>query len=118
MHESPGRMSVERPPRMSPAAVAAGLGALWGAFSYSVLWNGTPFAVDRPFVESARGTVVLLPSRLVLWTIHAAETIAGRTFELADSTWVFAIGSAVAGLLLGLLIVFAVRGAALLVSRR
>ena len=112
------RMSVERPARIEPAAVGAGLGVLWGAFCYSVLWNGTPFAVDRPFVESVVGTLLLLPARLVLWAIHAAESIAGRTFELAASTWVFAIGSAVAGLVLGLLIVFAVRGAAVLVRRR
>jgi hypothetical protein len=117
MDDRPGRMSVERPPRLDPAIIGAGAGALWGGFCYSVLWEGTPFTVDRPFVESVPGTLLLLPARLVLWAIHAAEVLAGRTFDLADATWIFGLGSCVAGLLLGVLIVLAVRGAAVLVRR-
>jgi hypothetical protein len=110
-------MSVERPPRINPAVVGAGAGVLWGAFCYSVLWEGTPFAVDRPFVESVPGTLLLLPARLVLWAIHAAELLAGRTFLLADATWIFGLGACVAGLMLGVLIVLAARGVAVLLRR-
>jgi hypothetical protein len=117
MDEHPGRISVERRPRANPAVAGAGGGLLWGAFCYSVLWEGTPFGVDRPFVESVLGTLLLLPARLVLWAIRAGELLAGRTFQLADSTWIFGAASCVAGLGLGVLIVLAVRGAAVLVRR-
>lgn len=117
MDQRPDGMSVERRPRANPAVVGAGAGLLWGAFCYSVLWEGTPFNVDRPFVESVLGTLLLLPARLVLWAIHAAELLAGRTFQLADSTWIFGVASCVAGLGLGVLIVLAVRGAAVLIRR-
>jgi hypothetical protein len=117
MDERTGGMSVGRPPRPNPAIVGAGAGVLWGAFCYSVLWEGTPFTVDRPFVESAQGTLLLLPARLVLWGIHAAELLAGRSFQLADATWIFAVGSCAAGLALGVLAVFAARGVAVLLRR-
>ncbi len=110
-------MSVERPPRVNPAIVGAGAGLLWGAFCYSVLWEGTPFGVDRRFVESVLGTLLLLPARLVLWAIHYAELLAGRSFQLAGSTWIFGMASCIVGLALGLLIVLAVRGAAVLIRR-
>jgi hypothetical protein len=117
MGERPSGMSVERPPRIHPAIVGAGAGVLWGAFSYSVLWEGTPVAVDRRFVESVGGTILLLPARLVLWAIQAAELLAGRTFALADSTWIFGAGSFLTGLALGVLVVLAIRGVAVLVRR-
>ncbi|MGZ4113903.1 MAG: hypothetical protein ACXVQT_02350 [Actinomycetota bacterium] len=117
MDGHPDGMSVERRPRRNPAIAGAGAGLLWGAFCYSVLWEGTPFGVDRPFVESVLGTLLLLPGRLVLWAIRAAELLAGRTFQLADSTWIFGVASCVAGLGLGVLIVLAVRGAAVLLRR-
>jgi hypothetical protein len=110
-------LSVERPPRMHPAIVAAGAGLLWGAFCYSVLWEGTPFEVDRRFFESVVGTLLLLPARLVLWAVHALELLGGRTFDLSRATWVFAVASGATGLVLGVLIVLAVRGAATLVRR-
>ena len=90
--------SDERTPRRTSAlAAAAGAGALWGAMCYSILWEGTPFLVDRRFVESIRGTIVLLPARIALWGVHLAERIAGRTFELADTTWVLAAAVVAAG---------------------
>jgi hypothetical protein len=108
---------LERPPRVRPTTVAAGIGLLWGAFSYSVLWEGTPIAADRAFVTSARGTLVLLPARIVLWGVHLAEELAGRVFELSRSTWIFGVAAAAIGLVLGMLIGLAVRGAARLVRR-
>jgi hypothetical protein len=117
MDQHHGGMSVGPRPRANPAIVGAGAGLLWGAFCYSVLWEGTPFGVDRPFVESVLGTLLLLPARVVLWAIHAAELLAGRPFQLADSTWMFGVASCVAGLGLGVLIVLAIRGAAVLVRR-
>jgi hypothetical protein len=117
MDHRPERMSVECPPRLDPAIVGAGAGLLWGAFCYSVLWEGTPFAVDRPFVESVPGTLLLLPARLVLWAIRAAEVLAGRTFVLADATWIFGVGACLAGVALGVLIVLAARGAGVLLRR-
>jgi hypothetical protein len=98
------RTGLEAPPRIRATSVAAGAGLLWGAFSYSVLWDGIPFVVERPFVESVRGTLVLLPARIVLWGVHAAEQIAGRTFELSRSTWMLGVATAAAGLAVGLLI--------------
>jgi len=108
-------ISVERPPRPHPGSVAAGAGLLWGAFCYSVLWEGTPVEVDRAFVESVGGTLILLPARIVLWAIHALEVVAGRTFQLAGSTWIFAVATCAVGLALGVLAVLAVRGALVLV---
>jgi hypothetical protein len=116
MNEAPDRIGVE-PRRARPATVAAGVGLLWGAFCYSILWDGTPFAVDRPFVESVGGTLLLLPARLVLWAVHGLEIASGRAFDLSRTTWVLGFATAVAGLALGVLAVLAVRGAASLVRR-
>lgn len=74
-------------PRASPITAAAAIGALWGLFGYSVLWEGRPFVVDRRFVTSVPGTLVLLPVRAVLWGIRLAETVAGRAFESSANTW-------------------------------
>lgn len=115
--ERPAPTGIEQPPRMRPATLGAGAGLLWGAFCYSVLWDGTPFEVDRRFVESAGGTLLLLPARLVLWGVRAAEILRGRTFDLSGSTWILGAATAAAGLLTGVLIVLAVRGAATLVRR-
>jgi hypothetical protein len=100
-----------------PTSIAAGVGVLWGAFSYSVLWEGTPFAVDRAFVSSVPGTLVLLPARILLWAVHLAEELAGRPFELSRSTWILAVGAAAAGLAIGLLIGLAIGAAARLARR-
>jgi hypothetical protein len=77
-----------RPGRISPVAVAAGAGALWGTFGYGVLWESAPFEVNRRFVVSAAGTLLLLPVRLVLWGIHFVEEhVAGHPFSFVDNTW-------------------------------
>jgi hypothetical protein len=102
---------------MRPETLGAGAGLLWGVFCYSVLWEGTPFAVDRRFVESVGGTLLLLPARLVLWGVRAAEVTADRTFDLSTSSWILGLATAIVGLLTGVLIVFAARGAASLVRR-
>jgi hypothetical protein len=83
-------------PRVSGIAVVAGIGMLWGALCYSVLWEGTPFAVDRAFVEGVLGTLVLLPARLVLWAIRWVELVTDRTFDLADNhLWIGFLASAI-----------------------
>jgi hypothetical protein len=77
----------ERPPGISPLGVALGLGAVWGLLGYSVLWEGEPFVVDRRFVQSVIGTLILLPIRTVLWAIHQAERVAGRPFDFSANHW-------------------------------
>ena len=52
-------------PRASGLATMAGIGAVWGFFGYTVLWQGVPFGVNRRFVESVVGTLVLFPVRTV-----------------------------------------------------
>jgi hypothetical protein len=89
--------------RVPGVAIVGGIGALWGALCYSVLWEGTPFAVDRAFVESVFGTLVLLPVRIVLWAIRWAELASDRTFDLADNhLWIgfvaSTLGAAIAAL--------------------
>jgi len=71
---------------------------------YSVLWDGAPFAVDRPFVQSAFGTIALLPVRTVLWGIHLAEGTLDRTFDFSQNHWWIGIlaGAIGAGLAIGL----------------
>ena len=96
---------------MGGGLVAVGLGALWGAMGYSVLWDGTPFVVDRAFVESALGTLALLPARLVLWAIRGFELALDRTFNFADNhVWIGFVSAAV-GALLALVLFLAVRAA-------
>jgi membrane associated rhomboid family serine protease len=85
------------PPGISVVAVAAALGSVWGLLGYSILWEGEPVQVQRPFVESVAGTVALLPVRVVLWAIHLAEDLAGRTFELAENHWWIGVAAAIVG---------------------
>jgi hypothetical protein len=117
MDERPPPAGIEQPPRMRPETIGAGAGMLWGAFCYSVLWEGTPFGVDLRFVESVGGTLLLLPARLVLWAVRAAEILTGRTFDLSSSTWILGVATAAVGLSTGVLVVLAVRGAASLLRR-
>jgi len=87
-------------PLRSGAAWAVGVGALWGVLGYSVLWEGTPYEVDRAFVDGAPGTLVLLPVRLVLWAIRWVELLTDRTFDLADNhLWIGMVAGAVGALL-------------------
>jgi len=87
-------------PRVSGIGIATGIGGLWGAMCYSVLWEGTPFEVDRSFVESATGTLVLLPARLVLWSIRWIELLTDHTFDFSNNhLWIGLVTSAVGALL-------------------
>ncbi len=70
-------------PRGSGAWVAAAVGAFWGLVCYTILWEGEPAQVDRAFVESRGGTLALFPSRIAIWSIALAETVAGQTFDLS-----------------------------------
>lgn len=100
---APGKRPPERgeglraeAPRRSGASVAAGVGALWGLVSYSILWEGLPAQVDRAFVESPAGTLSLLPSRVAIWAIALAEAVAGRSFDLSRTFgWIAPFASAI-----------------------
>jgi uncharacterized membrane protein len=99
----------DRVPRPSVVTIAAAVGSAWGLLCYSILWEGQPVQVQRPFVESAIGIVALLPVRVVLWAIHLAEDLAGRTFALsANHRWI-ALAAAAAGALIVAGTVFAGR---------
>lgn len=94
---SPGLERVLRRdvPGFSGAATAAGIGAFWGLVGYTILWEGVPAQVDRAFVESVVGLIVLLPVRLVIWSIHLAEEFAGRPFDLSRTyLWIGFVASA------------------------
>ena len=83
-------------PRVSGIGIATGVGGLWGAMCYSVLWEGTPFEVDRAFVQSLPGTLVLLPARLVLWSIRWIERLTDYTFDFSrNHLWIGLVTSIV-----------------------
>lgn len=84
-------------PGLTALGAITGLGAAWGLLGYAVLWEGTPFQVQRPFVTSLFGTIVLLPARAVIWTIHLAEVIAGRSFDLSQNHWWIALAASALG---------------------
>ena len=77
----------DAPASVSPLGLAFGVGLVWGLLGYSILWEGTPFVVQRPFVQSILGTIALLPICTVLWAIHLAEQLAGRPFDLSQNHW-------------------------------
>jgi hypothetical protein len=82
-------------------AVVAGLGAVWGAVAFAVLWGYTSIQVTRPFVQSLPGLVSLLPVRLVLFGIHLVEDhVVGRPLQLsANHEWIGFVSAAVGALL-------------------
>jgi len=84
-------------PRPSPLGLAASVGAVWGLLGYSILWEGVPVTVQRPFVESVAGTLALLPVRAVLWGIHLGETLEHRSFDLSENHWWIALIAAAVG---------------------
>jgi hypothetical protein len=84
-------------PRASGLAAMAGVGAGWGFLGYTVLWQGVPFGVNRRFVESVVGTLVLFPVRTVLWGVHVGERFAGRSFDFADDNWWIGAAAALIG---------------------
>lgn len=99
-------------PRASGLATMAGIGAVWGFFGYTVLWQGVPFGVNRRFVESVVGTLVLFPVRTVLWVVHIGERLAGRSFDFADDNWWIGVASALIGGAIVVLAFVVVRSAA------
>jgi hypothetical protein len=83
-------------PLGSGAWVAAAVGAFWGLASYSILWEAVPAQVDRAFVESQGGTLALLPSRIAIWAIALAESVAGHSFDLSKAFgWIAPLASAI-----------------------
>jgi hypothetical protein len=78
-------------------------GALWGGFSYAVLWNDTPIVVTRAFFDSAAGLMALFPVRVVLWAIHVVETrIVHHSFAFPDNhRWIGVLAALVGAGLLG-----------------
>jgi hypothetical protein len=92
-----GRGLKDEYPRASGLAALTGIGAVWGFFGYTVLWQGVPFGVDRRFVESVVGTLVLFPVRAVLWGVHIGERFAGRSFDFADDNWWIGVAAAIIG---------------------
>jgi hypothetical protein len=108
-HPGPG-LREDAPPRRSVLGLASGVGAIWGLLGYSILWEGTPLVVDRPFVQSVAGTLVLLPVRWVLWGIHRAEQAAGRSFDLSRNHWWIALVAAGVGAGIAVAATAAVRG--------
>src|SRR5262249_12257278 len=115
---SSGRGLTLRSRGPSPVAVAAGLGAIWGAVAFAVLWGYTSIQVTRPFVESGAGLMTLLPVRIVLYAIHALETRAGRPFHLASNHEWIGFVSAVVGAVIVAAAFLAVRGTVRLARRR
>jgi ABC-type xylose transport system permease subunit len=109
----------EDPPVRSGIAAAIALGGMWGLLGYAVLWQGVPFAVDRSFVESLAGTVLLLPVRIVLWAIRSAEQHAGHPFAFSNSTseWI-ALAASAAGALVALVAFVLIRGVIRASARR
>ena len=96
-------------PRPSGIATAVAVGGLWGVLGYSVLWEGTPFEVDRPFVQSVPGSLALLPARLVLWAIRGLEVVLGRTFDFADNHLWIGLTTSIVGAVLTLTIFLTAR---------
>ena len=99
-------------------SLAVAAGGFWGLVGYTVLWEGEPFAVTRTFVSSVVGLLALLPIRLVIWGIRAAEEIEGRTFDLSSThLWIAPVASAI-GAAIGLGMFLVVRGAVRWAVRR
>lgn len=82
---------------LHPLALAAAAGALWGTAAFLVLWGHTPITVTRSFVVGSLGTAVLLPVRIVLWGLRAAERVAGRPFHFPDANWWIGMVAALVG---------------------
>jgi hypothetical protein len=89
-----------QPTRPAGISFAIGLGGFWGFVGYAILWQGIPVQVDRSFVESVAGTLTLLPVRIVIWAIHEAEIIAGRSFDLSqNNVWIAFVAGGVGALI-------------------
>ncbi len=105
-------------PGLSGIGVAVAVGGLWGILCYSVLWEGTPFEVDRAFFRSVGGSLALLPARIVLWSIRRIELLLDRTFDFSGNhLWIGFTTSAV-GAVLALAVFLAARAAVRRFGRR
>jgi hypothetical protein len=113
----PGEGLRDEYPRTSGLAGSAAAGALWGFLGYTVLWQGVPFGVNRRFVESVIGTLVLLPVRTVLWGVHLGERMAGRPFDFADDNWWIGVAAALVGGAIGALAFVAIQRVARALGR-
>jgi hypothetical protein len=100
----------------SPILVAAALGAAWGFAGYVLLWGYTPIVIQRPFVLSAIGTVLLLPVRIVLWAVHGLERAASHPFDFAENNWWIGVAAAIVGAAMVALVTWVVR--AVILARR
>ena len=83
--------------RTSALLVAAGAGLIWGLAGYALLWGHTSIVIHRSFVVSPIGTILLLPVRVNLWAIHAAEDLAGGPFDLSGNDWLIGLAAAAVG---------------------
>ena len=79
----------------------AALGGLWGACAYAILWGYTSIQVTRPFVNSLPGLASLLPARIIIYGIEAAEHyVAGHPFDLSrNHEWIGAAATGVGAVL-------------------
>lgn len=91
-----------RTSRVHPIALAAGIGAVWGAVAFALLWGFTSIQVTRPFVQSIAGLLALLPVRAVVFAIHLVEERVGRSFDLSSNhEWIGFVSAAVGALMIG-----------------
>jgi hypothetical protein len=97
-------------PRVPGVVVAASLGAAWGLAGYALLWGFTSITIQRSFVVSPVGTVLLLPVRAVLATIRLIEErLVGRPFELGDAHGWIGLAAAAVGAALAMTGFLAIR---------
>jgi ABC-type Co2+ transport system permease subunit len=95
----------------SPVLAAGAIGAAWGFAGYVLLWGYTPIVVDRPFVVSLIGTIVLLPIRLVLLTIRAIERASGGPFDFSANNWWIGVTAAFVGAAIATVAAWTIRAA-------
>lgn len=100
----------------SPILVAAAIGAAWGFAGYVLLWGYTPIVIQRPFVLSAIGTIVLLPVRIVLWAIHGLERAVEHPFDFSTNNWWIGVAAAIVAASMVALVIWVVR--AVILTRR
>jgi membrane associated rhomboid family serine protease len=76
--------------------------AVWGFFSYLVLWGYTPIVVTERFVVSVPGLLLLLPARAVLESIHLIEQrVVHHPFDFSNTNGWIGYAAALAGALIG-----------------
>jgi hypothetical protein len=92
-------------------ALLGGLGAAWGAVAYAIMWGYTSIVVTRNFVDSLPGLASLLPVRVVLYSIHILEGLAGHPFDFSRNHGWIGLVAATSGALMLMLPFLLVRGA-------